>query len=113
MAYEPIFAGWISALLGSLFTFLKCVIAWAVGALVAGVTVLVNLFLAALFAILGPLLGLLPNVSLANTTAPGWLAAANWALPLDQFVIATGVIVAVLVVWHVISIGLRWLKVVE
>ncbi len=110
---DPVLAAWISELLGSLFTFLKCLVAWAVGAIGVVIVVAVNAFIAALMFLLGPLLALLPNVSLAGTAMPGWVSAANWALPLDQFVAATGVVVAVLVVWHVISIALRWLKVVE
>ncbi len=110
---EPVFAGWVSTLLDSLFTFLKCLVAWAVGAIGVVIAVAVNAFIAALMFLLAPLIALLPDVSLAGTAAPGWVAAANWALPLDQFVAATAAVVAVLVVWHVISIALRWLKVIE
>jgi ABC-type multidrug transport system permease subunit len=100
-------------LLRPLFSFLICLLEWGAGLLIALLTGLANLLIAGLMLLLGPLLGLLPNASLASFEVPGYLAWANWLFPLDQFAIALVVVVAVLVVWGVISIGLRWLKVVE
>lgn len=97
----------------SLFAFLKCLMLWVVGAAMAGLAAMVNLFLVVLMALLGPLLSLLPDVQLSSIQLPSFLAWANWLFPLDQFVIATGVVLAVLVAWHLVAIGLRWLKVVE
>ncbi len=100
-------------LLRPLFEFLICLLTWAAGLLVALLVGMVNLLVAALMFLLGPLLGLLPDVDLSQYEPPAYLAWANWIFPLDQFVIALGVVVLVLVAWHVISVGLRWLKVVE
>jgi ABC-type multidrug transport system permease subunit len=100
-------------LLRPLFSFLICLLGWGAGLLLSLLTGLINLLIAGLMLLLGPLLGLLPDVDLSRYEPPGYLAWANWLFPLDQFVIALGVVALVLVAWHVISIGLRWLKVVE
>jgi hypothetical protein len=96
-----------------LIDFLVCLAKFAVGLLLAGVMLLVNLIVAGLMLLLGPLLALLPQLDLGSVQAPSFIAWANWALPLDQLVIAVGLVVTVLVAWHVAAIGLRWLKVVE
>lgn len=100
-------------LLRPLFDFLKCLVVFAVGALVAGLVEVFNLLIAGLMLLLGPLLAILPEVNLSEVRLPRFLAMANWVFPLDHFVIALGIVIVVLVAWHVISVGLRWLKVIE
>jgi len=96
-----------------LIDFLICLAKFGVGLLLAGLVGLVNLFLAALMALLSPLLALLPEVDLGDVQPPDLLALANWLLPLDQFVLLTAVVLSLLGMWHVAAIALRWLKVVE
>ncbi len=100
-------------LLRPLFDFLKCLVLWAVGLVAYVLMGLVNLVLAGLMFLLSPLLGLLPTVNLEDVSLPGFLAMANWLFPLDHLVVAMGITVVLLSVWHIASIGLRWLKVVE
>jgi len=99
-------------LLSPLFDLLVCLFKWGAGLLLAGIVGLVNLLIAGLMAILGPLLALLPTVDLAQVDLPPFLAWANYVFPLDQFVIATGLVVSVLVSWQLIQLALRWLKAV-
>lgn len=100
-------------LLRPLFDFLKCLVVFAVELVAAAVMGLVNLVLAGLMFLLTPLLALLPTVQLEDVSLPGFLAMANWLFPLDHLVVAMGITAVLLGVWHVASIGLRWLKVVE
>jgi hypothetical protein len=100
-------------LLRPLFDFLICLCKFFGGLLVYLLVGAFNVLVAGLAALLAPLLALLPNVSLAEWDPPDLLAWANWLFPLDQFVIATGIVLAVLGIWHVLAVGLRWLKVVE
>jgi hypothetical protein len=100
-------------LLSPLVDFLICLAKWAVGALVSGIVSLVNLLLAALMALLGPLLGLLPTVNLPNLQLPDFLASVNWLFPVDQALIALGLVITVELAWPLVALGLRWLKAVS
>jgi hypothetical protein len=103
----------MTSILSPLFDFLICLAKFATGLLAAAVVGLVNLLVATLMALLGPILTLLPEVDLPTLDLPPLLAWANWLFPLDQALIAAGVILTVLLAWPVVAIGLRWLKVVS
>jgi hypothetical protein len=96
-----------------LIDFLVCLAKFAVGLLVDGLILLVNGLVAALMLVLGPLLGLLPDLDLGNANVPSFVAWSNWLFPLDQFVLALSLVVTVLTAWHLVAVGLRWLKVIE
>ena len=100
-------------LLRPLFDFLKCLVVFAAELLLTGLTLLLSGILAALMFVLGPLLSLLPTVNLEDVSLPGFLAILNWLFPLDHLVAAIGITALLLGVWHVVSVGLRWLKVIE
>jgi hypothetical protein len=102
----------MGALFGSLFGFLKCLLQWVVAAALAGLVTLGNLLVAALAALATLVLTLLPDVDLPTISLPPSLAWANWLFPLDQAVIAGGVVVTVLLAWIVVGVGLRWAKVI-
>jgi len=99
-------------LLKPLWDLLVCLAKWAVGALVAGVTELLNLVIAALGLLLGPALSLLPNVTLDPFVVPSFVAHLNYFFPVGTFVALTAVVVTVLLVWPLAGIALRWLKVI-
>src|SRR3954471_17933943 len=98
----------MSAILAPLFSFLTCLEKAAAGLIAFALSGLVNLFVLALMSLLGPLLALLPDVTLPTIALPSSIAEANWIFPLDQFVIALGVVATVLGAWHLVAIGLRW-----
>lgn len=101
------------SLFGALFSFLKCLILWLAGAIVAGITLLVNAVIAALAAVVGFVLGLLPDLDLQSLSPPDWLAQAAWVVPLNQVILASAVVFGVLVIWPLIGTLLRWARVVE
>lgn len=105
--------GWLSQFLGWLTGCLECVARFLVGLLLAGLTELVNLFVAALMLLLSPILALLPDVSFDQLLPDWpWLAWINYMIPLDYALALFTIVVTVLLAWRVVSIGLRWLKVI-
>jgi hypothetical protein len=96
-----------------LIDFLICLANFAVGLLLAGMILLVNGLVAALMLLLTPLLALLPTVDLGSVSPPPFLAYANWLLPIDYFIALLMIVLMILALWHLVAIGLRWLKVVE
>ncbi len=100
-------------LLRPLFDFLICLVAFAAGTILAGLTLLGNLLVAALALLANLGIALLPTIDLGSEGPPPILAWANWALPLDHLIAIVAVSVVVLGAWHLIAIVLRWGKVVE
>ena len=105
----------MAGLFSALFGFLKCLLAWVVGAAIAGVTALVNLVIAGLMAIVGPALGLLPTVDLGSVALPGMVVdAMGWVgyfLPVTFGIATALVVLTVLGVWALVAAILRWAKV--
>jgi len=99
-------------LLNPLFGFLTCLVKWFLLSLLWLLVELVNLLLAGLMALLVPLFNLLPVIDLGSAPMPSWFAGVAWFFPLDFFVQLSLLVISVLVVWRVVAIGLRWLKVV-
>jgi hypothetical protein len=99
-------------LLNPLIAFLICLLKWVLLSLIWVALVILNYLLKALMAVLGPLFDLLPVVDLGSVQMPTWFAAVNWFFPVLFFVQLSLVILVVLVVWRVVAIGLRWLRVV-
>lgn len=93
-----------------LMDFLICLVKYASGLLVAGLIGLVNLLIAGIGALVGFLIGLLPEVQLGSISLPDQLAWGNWLFPINHAVAALLLVVTVLVAWTVINIGLRWAK---
>jgi len=103
----------MASLLSPIFDFCLCCIRWLAGTLLAGIVGIFNLLVAALFGLLHLILGLLPTADLRQLHPPSFVAWTNYFFPLDQFLIATGIVVSVLVAWQVVQVGLRWLKVIS
>jgi len=99
-------------LLNPLFSFLACLVKWALLSLLAILIWLLNALIAGLMGLLNPLFQLLPEISLGEADMPSWFAGVAWFFPLDFFIALSLLIIGVLVVWRVVAIGLRWLKVV-
>jgi hypothetical protein len=102
----------VSSILDPLFAFLVCIVKWAVGELLYVLVWLVNGLIAGLMALFSPLIDLLPVIDLGSVTQPSWFAWVNWFFPMQFFVTLSLLIIGVLVVWRVVAIALRWLKVV-
>jgi len=100
-------------LLSPLFDLLLCLARFLAGLILAGLVKVLNLVILGLMALLGPILSLLPETELPTLDLPPLLAWANWLLPIDQALIALGVVLTVLAVWPLLAVGLRWLKVVS
>jgi len=107
----------MSALFGSLFSFLKCLLLWVVGAAIAGVTALVNVIVAGLMALVGPVLGLLPTVDLGSVALPSTVVdAMGWVgyfLPVTYGIAVALVVLAVQLAWVPVAAVLRWARVVR
>src|SRR3954469_23590459 len=98
-------------LLSPLFDLLVCLAKFLAGLILAGLVSLLNLLLAALMLLLGPLFNLLPVIDLGSAPMPSWFAGVAWFFPLDFFVELSLLVISGLVVWRLVAIGLRWLKV--
>lgn len=100
-------------LLGSLWDLLKCMAAYLVGGFLWALAEAASLIVAAVSGLFAVALGLLPTVDLPDVAWPSWVASLNYFLPLEQFVVALGVCLGALLVWHLAVVPLRWTKAVE
>jgi hypothetical protein len=102
----------VLSLLSGLFDFIKCLVLYAVGALLAGLEVVLNLLIAGVMALLGPILAALAAISpsLGSVSLPSFIAQLNWFLPIGFFVALTLAMFAFEALWPLFRLVLNWLK---
>jgi hypothetical protein len=90
--------------------FLECLAEWFIGALLALQITIFNLLIAALMAIVSPILELLPKVELEHLGLPPFLAWVNYLFPMEYFVTVVLVVLGIEFIWWAVHIALRWAK---
>jgi hypothetical protein len=95
----------------SLFSFLICIAEWMIGAGEWLLMTTFNLLLAGLMALLGPLLSLLPVVTLPSLSLGSGASLVNYFFPLDVLVTIVAIVLPIYLALPLVLTGLRWLRV--
>jgi len=102
---------WLSGAFSALFGFFECLLLYLVGAIEWVLITVFNLVIAALGACLGPLLALLPSVTLPSLSLGSFVAGANYFFPIDVLMTILAIALPVYLLLPIIRTVLRWLKV--
>ena len=103
---------WLADLLGAII----CLLQNIVGAIVAGAILAINAVVAALAALAGVVLGLLPDMPAdpdlpaAFDTAMGWV---QWVFPVAAALAFVGFAIAAWLIWQGVAVVLRWAKAID
>jgi hypothetical protein len=102
---------WLSGAFGALFGFLECLLLYLVGAVEWVLVTVFNLVLAALAACLGPVLALLPSVTLPSFSLGSFVAQANYFFPIDTLMVILAIVLPIYLLLPVVRTVLRWIRV--
>jgi hypothetical protein len=102
---------WLSGAFSALFGFLGCLVLYLVGAIEWVLVTVFNLVIAALGACLGPVLALLPSVSLPSWSMGSFVAQANYFFPIDTLMVILAIALPIYLLLPLIRTVLRWVKV--
>jgi hypothetical protein len=100
----------MSVFFAPLIEWLKCLVLFLVGCILWVLEQVLNLLIVALAALESLALLLLPEVSLPAISWPSYFANVDYFLPLDQALIALGVVIPVLLLWPLVRFILNWAK---
>jgi hypothetical protein len=102
---------WLAGAFTALFDFCRCLVLYLVGGVEWVLVTVFNLILVALAACLGPILALLPSVSLPSLSLGSFVAQANYFFPIDTLVIILGIALPIYLLLPVVRLVFRWLKI--
>src|ERR1700761_6522321 len=98
---------WLGSAFSALFGFLECLLLYLVGAIEWVLVSVFNLVIAALAAIVGPVLALLPSVTLPSVSLGSFVAGANYFFPVDTLFLIVGIVLPISLLLPVIRTVLR------